>query len=43
MSLRSPLGMKMEHVLGLTAVFPQVRHSRMLLAGIQADPDWTPD
>jgi hypothetical protein len=32
----------MEHVLGLTAVLRRVRHSRMLLAGIQAESGLDP-
>jgi hypothetical protein len=40
MSLRSPTENENgEHVFDLTTV----RHSRTLLAGIQANPDWTPD
>jgi hypothetical protein len=34
--------MKIEYVLGLTAVLPRVRHSRMFLAGIQAESGLDP-
>jgi hypothetical protein len=34
--------MKMEHVFDLTAVLRRVRHSRMLLAGIQAESGLDP-